>query len=241
MKKIHFHASLTSLLFFNLMASLLYSPCVIAEGGSDAVRANTKTLELYGDFAMSTSKSKALEMNDTGSVSRIQACVHAGDELNLGVSLALETSTFAYELNSSSLTTAFQDIGIYYRFWYFQLGAIVASETVSAKKEDADYLDFSGDAYGALFNILIPFDRGSQMYIKTGYVMGASVEDSFNDSVKMGTRMDIDIGSQVDITKKMVDLIFGYRYRTYSLTIDGTSYSELQTSTYLGFGFGWLF
>ncbi len=225
----------------NIFFLLIIPAQAHGQSGSDALRANTKTLELYGDFAMSTSKSKALEMNDTGSVSRIQAIVHAGDELNLGVSLNLETSTFAYELNSSTLSTAFQDIGIYYRFWYLQLGAIVASETVSSKKADADFLDFYGSGYGALFHILFPVDRGSLVYFKTHYILGSAVEDSFHDSVTMGTRMDIDIGGQVDITKKMMDLIFGYRYRTYSIAIDGTNYSELQTSTYLGVGFGWLF
>jgi len=53
--------------------------------------------------------------------------------------------------------------------------------------------------------------------------------------------MVFDIGANIPLTKKTFDFIFGYKYRTYAITVEGTAYKELHNTTYIGFQSGWQF
>jgi hypothetical protein len=46
--------------------------------------------------------------------------------------------------------------------------------------------------------------------------------------------MDGDLGLSFDVMRRLLDFILGLRYRTLTTNVDA-SYSEIITSTYLGF------
>ena len=60
----------------------------------------------------------------------------------------------------------------------------------------------------------------------------------FDPEVTIGSRTDIDLGGGFAITKRSVVGLIGFKQRTYSLTVDGESYSEQMNTTYLGFSTG---
>lgn len=228
---------------FALFILSMSSPDQVAFAFGDTadILDKTRTLALIADYGFTTYKSKAVESNDTGSATRIHAGVQAGDELELGVAFNLESASHTFALNESSITTGFQDIMIHYRLGWCYLGGIISGTAITVNKAGEDISIITGSGYGGLFHLNLPVSKGSIVYVNTDYAMTSKAEDKIADTVTVGPRMNVDIGANVSLNRKSLELIFGYRYQTYAITIDGSSYAELQTATYVGMGWGFNF
>jgi hypothetical protein len=150
-----------------------------------------------------------------------------------------------------------------YRFGYFYAGLVLAQsnwlinvtpqdDTGEATGDSQEYFAVQASGYGGNFGIQIPVSARSLLYIDTVYSsqptaqIQARATDHPGDiaapeEVVLGSRMSVDIGGSLDITRNLIDGVAGFKYRTYSLAVDGTSYIEQHHTTYLGLRFGWTF
>lgn len=208
---------------------------------ADEMTDRTSTAFIFADYGLGTYKSKLVDSNDTMNVMTYGFGANAGEERNLGFEYRQEKQTIAFAVNESGLTSDWTSTILKYRIWMMELGAVIGGVKMKVEREGTEVLDIVGDGYGGYFGLLIPMSRGNLAYLNVMSVATASPVDKKERVIAMGSRLDIEVGGRFAISRKYLTFDVGYRRRTNSITEGGTAYSELQTSTFLGFSLGHVF
>lgn len=198
----------------------------------------TDTVYLLTNYGLGTYKSKLVDSNDTMGVLTYGFGANAGQNKNLGIEYKVESQAVTFTVNKSSLTSVWTSTIFKYRLWAFELGPVIGNIKMTANRAGTDILDIAGNGYGGYFGILMPMGHNSLGYFNVTSVATADPLDKEARTISLGSRMDIELGGRIGITRKALDFVIGYRQRTNSVTEGGASYSELQTSTFLGFQVG---
>ena len=212
-------------------------------------------------------KSEMVQSNDTSTSVNYGFGVYGGADKSVGMMLQREQGTYTFTLNGSSIITTNQDIHLRYRYGPLYLGLIVNSSQLEvAAPPDADgdgFLDQNTDAeaymkdsntgMGANVGFNIAVTRAASVYLDINSVTTSLVQQSYIENaeteangfteaeIAIGPRLDIDLGGSIAITKNWLDMNFGFKQRTMSVTVDTSTYKEQINSTYVGLRTGWSF
>jgi hypothetical protein len=206
--------------------------------GGDTLDEQNRTSYLFCDYGLVTYKSKLVESNDTGSELGYGVGARIGEDKRWEVRLRKESSKIAFELNSSAIESSYQDILIGYRWGFVEIGANIATAAMIANAEGEALFDATGSGYGGHFAILMPVARFAIVKIEANTAAISTTIEKEQKDVGLGSRTDIELGANVDITKRYFDFIFGYRQRAHALKYLGSSFAEVRTATYLGLQLG---
>lgn len=202
----------------------------------------SKTVYLLGDYGMGTYKSQLMENNDTNGIVTYGVGAAAGQEMQLTIDYRVEQATTAFALDGSSLLMKWDTTAIKYRLWAFEFGAVIGSAAAKANKAGTDLFDCVGSGYGGYFGLQVPVGKRSSIDLKATQVSTSeTIDKKGRTTVTIGPRLDVELSGRIALTKRILDATIGYRRRANSITNDGTAYSELQTSTFLGFLMGFTF
>jgi len=146
----------------------------------------------------------------------------------------------AFALNESKIATNWQDTIIRYRWDFFYFGLILGSAALVAEKEGEEIVDVIGTGYGANIGSIFNIRKFGGWYLDLSYVTIGSVRELEQRDVSFGPRTDLDLGASLRVTKKIVDFITGFKYRTSAIDLD-TSYTETISAIYFGFRFNSVF
>lgn len=201
----------------------------------------TPTVSLQLNYSLSTTyKSKLVASNDVGTGFSYTLGGYAGKEGNFGFFVKVDNSATTFELNSSSNSVTWQDSIFRYRWGYLYLGPVFTTLTYAVNIAGTDTLDVSASGMGGNVGFLVPVGGGGSLYMDFTSVTPSKTVNELTQVTSMGARTDIDLGASIDLTAKLVDLVFGYRQQQYSVTTDA-SYAELMLSTYIGLKFSLFF
>lgn len=193
---------------------------------------------VYGDFdfGFTTHKSQLLVSNETTQAIRYTVGLFAGDDKSISVALSSETVSTVFLLNNASMDLAFTDTYVRYHLWFLYVGAIIESATMTAVDTSGTTLfDLSSSGFGGNFGANIAFGRGAMFNFNVDFITTSQVIDIQESDVLVDPRFVIDLGLSFDVTRKMIDLIVGYRMNSYGITTDA-NYAEDLTTTYFGLG-----
>lgn len=226
-----------------IQAGLCISPfdqMAIAAGylDSNEFADRTHTSFLFFDYGLATYKSKLMDSNDTTGTISYGFGLNAGAQRNFGVEYRVENSTVLFETNQSSLVTSWTSTIFKYRLWAFELGPVLGTVKMAGKRENTEIFDIVGSGYGGYFGILIPVGSNNLAYMNAMSVATSAPVDTLARVITMSSRVDLELGTKIKITRRAVDFLVGYRRRAYSITEAGSPYTELQTATFFGFNFG---
>jgi hypothetical protein len=249
---------------------LLFTLCLAGfaatNAKADEADAWAPTFYVEADGGYSVYKSALVQSNDTGVTVGYGFGAYAGKSHDLGLALKREQSAFSFALNNSKLAVSWQDFLLTYRLGYFHAGVTISSSAwqVSAPPDTdgdgqldtgtaavaQDLLDITTTGYGGTVGFQGTLGKKSSVFtdvtfVTTGAVQEKVVKDAAGSArldrvITLGPRMDVDLGGTLKLWK-WLDLKAGFKYRTYSLTIDGTASKESLNTTYGGlvadFGF----
>jgi len=185
------------------------------------------------NYGLTTSKSKAVASNDTGSSLGYSLGGFAGSSKDIEFNLGFETDTTSYLLNSSKIVYDWQDTKLRYHLGSFYAGVVFSRLNWTVNNAGIDIVDAAGSGYGASAGYLTSVGKGGILRIDVTTVNIAAMKNAIATEVSVPSRLDIDIGAAVDIWGKWLDFTFGYRMRTLSVKTDST-YADSETSTYIG-------
>lgn len=207
-------------------------------GDSTDLQAERRMVFVASDGGMSTFKSELVEQNDTGMVLTYVLGATVGDEKTMEFRIRTDSSTIPFALNNSSITSKWQDTLVLYHFPYFNIGAGLGSNAMTVVQDAATTLDIVGTGFGAAGGLVYPITRAARVSLNAIFMSISSARELEQRTVSFGARTDMDFNVTYDLTKTYFDLVYGYRYRTYSMTTDTTTAAETHTSTYAGLQFG---
>lgn len=182
-------------------------------------------------------KSGLVESNDTSSSLVYGIQIHGGDENQIGSEFLVDSTKVDFALNDTAMTTEWQEMAFRYNLGPLYAGIVVSNVNLTAQKagtESGSLLQGFGKGFGAQLGCQIDFDRGSHIILDLRGVSFPDMKELNQKSLSLGTRIDVDVRGSVDLTRNFLDAMFGFRYRTYSATLDDVSGEETVATTYLG-------
>jgi len=192
------------------------------------------------DAGAQTYKSEMLESNDTGYGYSYSVGFYAGADRSLGIILKNDATKIAFELNNSDVEQNWLDSTIRYRMGPFYLGAIISNMTLLVKQDGTELRDATGSGYGGNAGMQFDLNRDYGVFLDIASVSITEARDVDQRDITVGPRTDADLGMLFHVTRQSVDFLLGYRYRQLAIKLDD-SYSELITTTYMGFRFNLFF
>jgi hypothetical protein len=252
--------------FFSLgLCALL--PCLLFAQTSQADDQDTPSFFFNVGGGYAVYKSEMVQSNDTSTSVNYGFGVYGGSDKSVGMMLQREQGTYTFALNGSSIITANQDIHLRYRYGPVYLGLIVNSsqlEVTAPPDADSDgfldqntdgeeYMKVSNTGMGINVGTNIAVTRAASVYVDINSVTTSLVQQSYIENteteangfteaeIAIGPRLDVDFGGSIALTKNWLDMNFGFKQRTMSVTVDSAAFNEQISSTYLGFRAGWSF
>lgn len=184
-------------------------------------------------YAFTTSKSKLVDSNDTGTALRYGLGGYAGSNSNLAFLLHFDQDATNFQLNSSKVNMSWQDTRVRYHMGYFYLGALFTRLEMTANKEGTEIVDAAGSGMGITAGALAKVGRGGSVYLDLMTATLPNMKNAIDQDIAIKQRMDIDIGGTIDLTSKLLDMTFGYKIRNVTVATDA-SYQEALYTTYVG-------
>lgn len=225
----------------SLVLFLSSLPCLGANGsrigGVDGVN---PTFFFDLTFGFSTYHSKLVNTNDRNTHYTYTFGGTAGLEYQYVFLLKTDANTTAFELNGSEISTQWRDSIFRYRTGWFYLGLVVSQVEMLVSSSGTDIVNGFGQGFGGNFGLQLPVGKSGILYLDLLSASISSTKDVLSETTTFGSRTDIDIGGAIDLTKRAIDFLVGYRLRTFTVTTDA-SYLESIWTTYVGFRFAAFF
>lgn len=222
--------------FFSLMLLSSTAHAVEAE-----IEQQLRTAYLDADFGASTYKSKLQLQNDTGNTMRVTVGANVGAKKDVTIRLIRESTPINFEYSTGSITSLWNQTAITYRLGFFYFGPVISQVAMEATKDGAPLFTLTGSGYGGAAGFLCPLSKGTLLHLDVVEAGISQIQEKEQKPVTFGPRINVDLGGSVDITKRALDFIFGYRYMKHSITYNETANAELMTTTYLGLSTGFDF
>ncbi len=200
------------------------------------------TPDLYVDtqFALTNHLSKLVASHDQGTFLSYGAGTFAGSESNLEFFMSRQSESSRFALNQSSIETTWQDTAIRYHFGYFYAAGIFTQVASRVNSQGTELIDAAGSGMGAGLGMRMAVGRGGSFHLDLAGVSVSSMKNALDGEVSMPQRIDADLGGSLDLTSRMLDLVFGYRLRLTSIKTDAV-YADSSYQTYVGLRFSFFF
>jgi len=228
---------------FSLSKNILVTLMVLIWTGVAFARGDDRSVPTaFASFegGAMTYKSEMLESNDAGYGFAYAVGFYAGAERSLGIILRNDSSKIAFALNNSDITQNWLDSTIRYRVGPFYLGGIISNMSLVVKQDGTELRDATGSGYGGNAGMHLNLNRYYDVFLDASSVSISTARDVEERDITIGPRTDVDLGMMFHVTRQSVDFVLGYRYRQLAIKLD-ESYSELITTTYMGFRFNLFF
>ncbi|MFW7380827.1 MAG: hypothetical protein ACOH5I_18575 [Oligoflexus sp.] len=198
------------------------------------------TFYLDLQYGLSTTKSKLVGSNDTGSSLRYGLGSYAGRDGQFGFRLFGSVEQTRFELNDSLIQSQWQDTMLSYFFGYFYLSVMLSRVEIKVKEQGLDILDAAGSGYGFGGGMHFTVGKSNLIYFDVFQVSVAELKNTLEQKASIPQRMELDLGARIAIWERWLDLNFGFRmqqlgYKTIA------NFRDASHATYLGWRFSLYF
>jgi len=201
----------------------------------------TMTAYVQGDMVLNTYESEAAGSKESNTSTTWKIGVYAGESRKLGIQFRSSENYVPFDLNESSLAASWKDTIMQWRLgWFYPALAVGLSEIEVSSSSDASF-DLFGASVGAGLGVFIPLFRKAVFHATTMVFETPNSWDKKGEDVKLGQRIEQDIGTSIDLTKDTIDFVVGYRTRSYTVSWNGNTYNENNQGAYAGLKFGLYF
>lgn len=230
-----FRAIVTAFLIIAGVTSRVAEAQTRSEVYGSALDRQTPTAFAGADLGLATTESGIAASNASSKSLRTSGGIYAGESRSLGIFLRNSETSMNFKLNGNSSRTTFRDLHSQARLWWFYPSLVVSLSEMAVNRDGQRFVDLYGTGVGGALGVhapVLPFLelRADVTYIKTPH---ARDQDNAR-SVKLGDRLEVDVGTTFDLILKYVDLNVGYVYRSHQVTVDDVTYSEKTTMPYAG-------
>jgi len=212
--------------------------------GSDLEK-QAMTVFVEADMAQTTYDSKTAESKESQQTPTYKLGGWVGENRNVGLIASTTESSVPFVLNNSSMRTAMKDIKMRARFGWISPTVAATLTEVKVVKAESTVVDLYGTGYGAGAEVQFPLhDRvvvaaeGMAFTTPSSFARNA---EPIAPETSLGDRVEADVSASVDLTRRTLDLVVGYKVRNYSIIIDDETKKEKAQGAYVGLRLGLYF
>jgi hypothetical protein len=221
-------------------ASMIHAQTRSQVYGSSLTK-QTQTFYVQGDIGITTVESDTVQSKETINATSWEFGGFAGEGREIGLAFQGAQHNIDFSLNNADMQTNWQDAVMIGRLWWLYPKVTAGLSRVKISADNQELVNFYAPTIGAGLGLYIPlWDR---IVIATDYMVRKAqrVQDSTDHEVAMGNRVDGQVAISVDVTPQMFDLVFGFRHKSYELTVDGQKFDESAQGPFLGTRMGFYF
>ena len=231
-----------SLSYGLVVATSIFSSTVMAQTRSQVyggtLTQQTQTAFFAADIGYQTYDSDSVSSKDTSPAYNYRVGGYAGENRVLGVFANVADSTTNFELNASKVRTAWRDLALQYRLGIFSPSVIATSSELLLSSTDQQDIHIFATGLGAGLAVHIPLTDKIIVQADAKAINSSNAHDRYGKEVKVGRRDEAELAASIDVVERYVDLLIGYRYRSYTLDIEGDVATETQTTPFGGVRLG---
>lgn len=192
---------------------------------------------------IATYKSKMVQSNDTSFSSGYKIGINAGLEKNLSVLIQSQSNTTNFEYadveTKSKVESTFQNTFIRYFWGPLYIGFGFDLSTLNVVLNDNEHMKSLSHGMGGTFGVIAPIGKNNMIYLDIASLSPTETMETVqiisSQTASLGSRLDLELGGIINLSKDRFDLKIGYKQRTFAVTIGSETYSELQTMTMIAF------
>ena len=200
-------------------------------------------LYLAAGTGLSTHSSALLSSVATSNSTGYQFGFFGGkhDEYEAQVRSDTNSTTFAYASRdeTSSLTTVFADNILRRYLGPIYLGVVISTSDITATLYNQPHLNLLATGVGANLGINFEVSKKNALFLDITSASSSVIKDMVQvtegtTTTRLGSRTDISLGVISTIARGWLNFYLGYRQRSFTISLDGTSNAEVATATLLG-------
>ncbi len=230
---------------FTVALILTAAPAALAQTrsqvyGNDLTQ-QSQTVYVQAEAGVTTYESQAAGSKETKSAMTTVVGGWFGEERVAGASVTNSESTVPFSLNASSMHTAFTDVRAIVRLGWIMPSVGVSLSEVEVAKESAKQYSVYATGANAGLAVGVPLNKTMVVFGDGLAVKAMRGFDRLGGAGKMGDRTEFNAGVSFDVTERMLDLLVGYRARTYEIQSAEKTYEEKTQGAYAGLRLGLYF
>jgi hypothetical protein len=205
--------------------------------GSDLTQ-QTQTAYLQADAGMTTFESAAAGSKETQGTATYTIGGWAGEDRLLGATVTSSESVVPFSLNNSELRSAFRDVRLKMRLGWLTPSVGASLSDIDVEKDGVQTIGVYGTGANAGLALTVPVYMRLVAEVEGFVVESSKVYDKLNGDAKLGRRNEADGHLSFDLTDRIVDLLVGYRMRSYELESGDETFKEQSQGAYAGLRLG---
>ncbi len=230
--------SATALAVIAFVSPFVFPNTVHAQSQAELDR-KTMSAYLRTDILFLIHKSGTIGHTDFGSESSITAGTWTGKNKRLGLGIISRNNRTNYSQVDASMSGAWTDFFLTYRLWWFQPYFSAGSCYVNASKNGVSLVNGICTTMGGGLDTRVPIGNYVVLNVETVFSEVVHYRDHADINNKMGGRRDFSIGAAISPGLTWMNILVGYRYRTYKLTTADGGKREIETGPHAGLIFGY--
>lgn len=238
------------------MKNQLFTACLVAQSGLVALPAaaqtrsqvyggaltqQAQTVYVRGEVGMTTYESEAADSKETQTSNTGVLGFWAGEDRIIGAQMTTSDASVGFELNDTSMNTAFRDIKLMGRLGWLVPSVGVSLSEINVTQNDVDTVAIYSTGANAGLAVQVPVAPFLVVEAGGQVVKSTKVYDKLDSATKLGDRAEADLNASFDVTDRFVDLIVGYKVRQYDLEVGEEKKNEKSQGAYAGVRLGLYF
>lgn len=200
-----------------------------------------QTIYMRADAGMTTYESDTAGSKESMESTTYQVGGWAGEERLVGISMTSSEADVPFTLNDANLHTSFRDVRMMARLAWFTPSIGVSLSEVDVTQGETDLVGVYGTGMSAGLAVGVPLHTRLVMQAEAMTVQNTKAYDKLGEGTELGRRDEADAHLSFDVTDRLVDLLVGYRLRTYELDVAAEKKTEKSQGAYAGLRLGLYF
>ncbi|MBC7530075.1 MAG: hypothetical protein H7318_00755 [Oligoflexus sp.] len=197
-----------------------------------------QTLYLRADIGTTTFDSKAAASKDSHSSTTFEVGGWFGESRIVGLGIRNQIDVVPFTLNKSESATNFTDVRLKARLWGIIPSVGWSLSEVDIKRADVKTIGLFGTGMNAGLGGTLQLYPGIVLNGDYMVVKSTHMFDKLAGTTKLGDRQEADLHIAFDITDRLLDLLVGYRVRSYEIITDAETFKEKAQGIYAGVRLG---
>jgi hypothetical protein len=207
----------------------------------DQLTKQSQTFYLQGDVQATTYESEAAGSKETNETSSLKVGAWTGEGRIVGIEMASSDAVTKFSLNSNTINTSFKDVRLMTRLGWIHPSVGASLTELDVKTPDAQMVGIYATGVNAGLKIAIPVTLEMVVHAEGSIAHPTKTFDKLNQGTKLGDRTEADIGASYDLTETALDLLVGYKVRSFRIETDSRNFQENSSGAYAGLRIGLYF
>jgi hypothetical protein len=204
----------------------------------DDLTKQSQTFYIRGDVQATTHDSEVAASKDTSETNYLTVGAWAGEGRIIGIEFTSADVDAKFQSEGFSSDNSFRDVRLMTRLGWL-IPSVGASLTeLDIKSGDTSEVSIYGTGINAGLKVAVPVTMALVVHAEGSLSQPTKSYDKLLQGSKLGSRSDADIGASYDLTERMVDVLFGYKIRSYEIETAERKYQEGMSGAYAGLRLG---